>query len=504
MCRNQNYEFCSDRADLRLMGPCYLLGILFLALFFPFKLGVNVPIFVTCVYIVAFGYQKLTDAPVDRGSTTLFLIVMIASLPFVLYDESPFRVLHFLILMGAVLFQCYTMFSCRAFPRLSECWLYDLANAVVFTPLFNLDAFWRVLARRFAQSRFRTVLLILSGIAVALPLMLLLGTQLSSADAVFEFLRSRFSTPFWRYGGKIALGMVAAVPIGVFLYAAFFGFRHRRCTEVATKPDADRVHIVPSEAVIAGLIPVCALQILYLVSQVGYFFSTFSGFLPENYTYAQYARRGFLELCLVSLVNLTLIAAALSFTKYKKRVTEKIVNALVLILCICSLGMILTAFAKMILYMHSFGLTANRIITSWFMLGLALVFIFTIIRCFHTSFKLIRATTVTAIAMFLMLCFVDCDNLAVSYNKEAYLSGRLEGFDVEMLYRASDSVIPLVIDLYEHAEGDLKEDARALLQSYAEHYDGSIATWRSFNIARYDAHTKFLRWQENSGFELTS
>ncbi len=106
--------------------------------------------------------------------------------------------------------------------------------------------------------------------------------------------------------------------------------------------------------------------------------------------------------------------------------------------------------------------------------------------------------------MFLMLCFVDCDNLAVSYNKEAYLSGRLEGFDVEMLYRSSDSVIPLVIDLYEHAEGDLKEDARALLQSYAEHYDGSIATWRSFNIARYDAHTKFLRWQENSGFELTS
>ena len=149
------------------MLSTYLLGLLFLALFIPFQLGVNVPVFLTCVYIVTFNYQKRSDAPIDRGSTSLFLIVMIASLPFVLYDGSPFRVLHFVLLMGAVMFQLFTMFSCRAYPRLSESWLYDLANAVFLTPLANLDAFWRVLARRFGQSRFRTVLLVFSGLAVA-------------------------------------------------------------------------------------------------------------------------------------------------------------------------------------------------------------------------------------------------------------------------------------------------------------------------------------------------
>lgn len=500
MSDNSKREFLTDGADRRLMIPVYVLSILFLALFFPFKLGVNVPIFLICVYIVAFAYQKRSDAPIDRGSTSLLLIVMIASLPFVLYDGSPFRVLHFVMLMGAVFFQLFTMFSCRAYPRLSESWLYDLANAVVFTPFANLDAFWRVLARRFSRSRFRTVLLVLAGIAVALPLMFLLGTQLSSADAVFEFLRSRLTAPFWRYGGKALLGLVAAVPVSMFIYGALFGFRHRRGTELVAKPDNERLHIVPSESVIAALIPVCALQTLYLASQVAYFLSTFSGFLPENYTYAQYARRGFLELCAVSLVNLILIAASLSFTKHKKRGTEKTVNALVVFLCVCSLAMIATAFAKMILYMHSFGLTANRIITSWFMLGLALVFVFTIIRCFKPSFKLIRTATVTAIAMFLMLCFVDCDNVAIGYNKDAYLSGRLEGFDIEMLYQSSDSVIPLVIDLYEHADGELKEGAGALLAYYANHYDGSFSTWRSFNIARYNAHSIFVRWQEATGF----
>lgn len=493
-------EFTADRADRRLLIPAYLLSILFLALFFPFKLGVNVPVFLLCVYIAAFGYQKQSNAPIDRGSTSLFLIVMIASLPFVLYDESPFRVLHFVILMAAVLFQLFTMFSCRAYPRLSESWLFDLANAVLFTPLANLDAFWRVLARRFSQSRFRTLLLVLAGIAVAVPLMFLLGSQLSSADAVFEFLRTRLTGPFWKYSGRVLLGLVAAIPLAMVIYGAFFGFRYHRGTELIAKPDEKRLHILPSEAVIAALIPICALQAVYLVSQIAYFFSTFSGFLPENYTYAQYARRGFLELCAVSLVNLTLIAVVLCFTKHKKRAAEKTVNALVIFLCLCSLTMIATVFAKMILYMHSFGLTANRIITSWFMLGLALVFVFTVIRCLKPSFKLIRTATVTAIVMFLMLCFVDCDTIAVGYNKNAYLDGQLEGFDIEMLYAASDSVIPLVIDLYENAEGELKNDACALLKYYANNYDNSFSTWRSFNIARYDAHSKFIRWQEATGF----
>ena len=44
------------------------------------------------------------------------------------------------------------------------------------------------------------------------------------------------------------------------------------------------------------------------------------------------------------------------------------------------------------------------------------------------------------------------------------------------------------------------KDACALLKYYANNYDSSFSTWRSFNIARYDAHSKFIRWQEATGF----
>ena len=493
--------FSPDAADRRLLLPVYVLGLLFLFLFTPFRLGVNVPIFVICVYITAFWYQRRADAPMDRGSTSLLLIVMIASLPFVLYDVSPFRVLHFVVLMGAVLFQLYTMFSCRAYPLLSENWLYDLVNAVILTPLANADAFWRVLVLRFHDSRSRTWLLAAAGILVALPLLFLLSMQLFASDAAFELLLGRITGPFWHWFQLIFTALLAALPLAMVLYGAFFGFRYRRSANLLKKPREDRLHIIPAEAVIAALIPVCMLQAIYLASQFVYLSSFFAGFLPDNYTFAEYARRGFLELCAVSVLNLTLIIAVLAFTKHKKRGTEKTVNALVILLCVCSLVMIGIVFTKMVLYMLNFGLTANRIITSWFMLGLALVFIFTIIRCFRPSFQLVRTVTVSAIVMFLALCFVDCDYLALSYNKDAYLSGRLEGFDVTMLEHSADSVVPLVIDLYEDADGELKNDALALLRRYAQRYDDVSLSWRSFNIARYNAHSRFLKWQEFTGFD---
>ena len=494
-------SFRQDAADRRLLLPVYLLSVLFLALFVPFDLGVNVPIFIISIYIAAFSYQKHSGTRIDRGSTTLLLIVTVASLPFVLYDSSPFRVLHFLILMGAVFFQLFTMYSCRAYPRLSDGMVFDLGNAVFCAPVRNLDAFWRVMNHRHGHGRYRTVLLILCGIAIALPLLILLSFQFSSADTVYAFLSHQFRTPIVRAIGLILLGLLAALPLATVLYAVFYGYRYRRGINGLKKPKEWKLHVLPAETVLGALIPVCILQILYLILQMVYFVSTLSGYLPTDFTYAQYARQGFLELCGVALLNILLIGIAMSFTKYRKPRQEHFVRWIVVLLSVCALAMIGVALAKMFLYMQSFGLTTNRIITSWFMLGLILVFICTIVRCFRPQFKLVRTVTVAALVMFLMLCFADCDYLAVSYNRTAFLDGQLQGFDLEMLQDASDSVIPLVIEVYENAEGALREDAANLLRHYAEKTHQPLLSWRSFNISGYQARETFLLWQQESGFE---
>ena len=66
-----------------------------------------------------------------------------------------------------------------------------------------------------------------------------------------------------------------------------------------------------------------ALSVVYLVylfSQLAYFFNAFRGLLPEGYdfSYAEYARRGFFELCAVAGINLVLLMGAMLFSRKKE------------------------------------------------------------------------------------------------------------------------------------------------------------------------------------------
>ena len=100
--------------------------------------------------------------------------------------------------------------------------------------------------------------------------------------------------------------------------------------------------------------------------------------------------------------------------------------------------------------------------------------------------------------LFLVLCFADCDYLALSYNRTAYLEGQLPGFDIEMLYQSSDSIVPVMIDVYENSSGQVRTDAKAFLDHYIARYDDTLGKARSFNIASYNAHNKYIEWAEGT------
>ena len=141
---------------------------------------------------------------------------------------------------------------------------------------------------------------VLIGIVTALPVLAVIIPLLVSSDAAFEGLLKSFSP-------EIAAEIIGAVIVGLMLFIVLF-------SQAFTAPDSNdevRRHAPDSEK---GLAPaaaaafsyaVSAVYILYLVSQLAYFFNAFSGILQDGYTMAQYARRGFFEMCVICLINLT-------------------------------------------------------------------------------------------------------------------------------------------------------------------------------------------------------
>ena len=79
---------------------------------------------------------------------------------------------------------------------------------------------------------------------------------------------------------------------------------------------------VPDIAVLTFGVIVSAVYLLFIGLQARYLFSAFFGILPEAYTYAQYARQGFFELCVIALLNASFLIAMNSCAKTPAARTE--------------------------------------------------------------------------------------------------------------------------------------------------------------------------------------
>lgn len=488
-------RFVSDSVDIWLILPVAILSLLAIVLFTPLELGVNVPAFIFAVYTVVFSYQGRAKSEADRGSIYLLLIVLVAILPFLLYDTSPFRIFAFVLLGFFVLFQVFTMYGCRYYKRLfSENWLFDACNAVIFMPFANFDALLCVLR---ATPKRRRVLNTVIFVVFALLFAPALAIFLSGAEK-----RGVAACVLAGIGGTVFFLLFTA-----YFYGFLYGCRHARRTHILKKPNSKQLKRIPAVFILVLLCLLCAACTVYVAAQAVYLVPAFSGQL-EDAELAEYARRGFLELCGVVLLNLAATAFAAVFTRTpenKKQEADEAISkrmpsaspavlACIVILCVLSILLIAAAFLKMLLYMRAYGLTTNRLITSWFMLGLALVCVIILARAFSPRVRLIRSISIAAVAMFLLLCFADCDYLALSYNRTAYVNGQLPGFDIEMLYDSGDSIVPVMIEVYENSSGQVKEDASRFLEHYRLSYDSSLGAVRSFNIASYNAHNKYTQW----------
>lgn len=488
-------RFSFDAVDLWLILPAAVIALLAIVLFVPFALGINVPLFIIALYCVVFTYQGRARSESDRGSIYLLLIVLIASLPFLLYDTSPFRIAQFVLLFFCVLFQIFTMYGCRFYKRLfSENWLFDAANAVFFMPFANFSALLQAMRALSGAKKARTA-----------AVLCILGLLI--APALTIYLTHAYQAGV---GGWIAAYFGGAAFFFLFtfyLYGFLCGCRYGKNTCVLKKPESASLRRVPAWVSLILLLALSAACAVYLSRSYSYLLPALTGRLSDA-DLAEYARRGFMELCAMVLLNLGCIGFAAVFTRAPSRTDNVLrrrlrsaspaVLVMIIVLSVLSILLVAVALIKMVLYMQAYGLTTNRMITSWFMLGLIVVCVIILRRAFSPRVHLVRAVSIAAVTMFLVLCYADCDYLALSYNRNAYLRRDLPGFDIEMLYTSGDSIVPVMIDVYENSSGQVKTDAKAFLDHYIGKYEATPGKVRSFNIASYVAHNKYTEWAQGA------
>ena len=327
------------------------------------------------------------------------------------------------------------------------------------------------------------------GLLCAAPALLILVPLLISSDAAFEGLINRLD---WSAAGRGVIALVCGGFFALLLFSLLY------TSDRGPKPmlSAPRKGVEPT-AVAAFLGAISAAYILYLVAQFAYFTNAFRGLLPKDYTVAQYARRGFFEMCAIVAFNLGLIVLALGVCRKEGGRVPGVVKGMALFLCLFSLALVATALSKMVLYMNSFGLTRLRVLTSAFMVFLGIVVIAVGLRLFLKKLPVIQLTVALGAVLLIGLSLANVDGIVARYNVDAWKSGRLDSLDIQTICELDDGAIPVLAELAADANETVAKQARDALK-----FRSVTEDWRSWNLitARASDAMEEFRGDEPSGF----
>lgn len=206
-----------------------------------------------------------------------------------------------------------------------------------------------------------------------------------------------------------------------------------------------KAKIMPQLTAMVAVLPILFLYVVFFISQWKYYVSGFTGVLPENLSYAEYARKGFFELCAVSVINLIVIVVIAFFIKRNEKGSSVILRIIATVFCLCTLVLISTAVAKLVMYIDSYGLTPKRIYAMWLMVLIGLIFPIIAVSQFLRKPKTVALCLSVAIVMFAGLCVCNVNAMCAKYNTDMFLSGNLTTFDVDAMEQWGDSAIPSLV-----------------------------------------------------------
>lgn len=454
-----------NAAETAFAWACVILGYLFCLAFPPAENPLGVLLVQSAALVSA------TVILVKRGVRLDFRAVVTGVISFAfsfsLILTSNETVAFVALFCSAIAFCCFICAASGArFERgFSDFIVLDLFHALFVFPFYNFAKIFKAMFAR-KSNGMKNVFKVVIGLLVAIIPTALVVAYLSYdsgflriVDKIFEVL-DNFDVS--RHIFSLAFGCV----IAMYFFGVYVSATGDEKPSAVSADDvrymSGKIRIAPILTVASALLPVLAVYVIFFVSQWQYYVSGFTGRLPEGViSYAEYARSGFFELCSVSVINFVILIAVALFLRRNGRVGSIFLKAVSVIISLMTLVLIGTAMAKMYLYIDRFGLTEKRLLSSWFMVLLAMVFVLVIVRQFVPKLKIVSASAIVLTAMLILLVWGNHNRIIADYNVDLFISGKAETVDIEMLEGLESSSDPALVRLAEFWDSEeLSESQR--------------------------------------------
>jgi len=471
-----------------------ILGLLFNFLFFGKTLGLSYPLYAIALYAILF-WNLRHNQQLKLDWTWLLAIPIIAlSFCYFIFSNQLFAALNFLVI--PILFVAHTLLltannRCKWFEAQ---FLVDLLEGLAVRPLANclkpFSLMSKIAKPRANPGKFRVVGKVLVGLLIAIPLLIVIIPLLVSADDVFRHFVELIPNVFKainlsEFVARVLIVTIVTCLVFSYLWSLFISKTGLTGALSNTNSLPKPSPFLDPITVTTVLVLIDVLYVFFIAIQFSYLFGSLRSGLPDNFTFAEYARKGFFELVIVTLINLVILLGNMNFVKASGSKMETVVKVLNTALVVSTLIMLLSAHFRMSLYEEAFGFTYLRVLTHAFMGYLLVLFVITLSKIWYKALPLLKSYIVISIIAYSLLNYINVDSLIVKNNIERYNKGN--PIDITYLTTLSYDAVPLLVDFMNStSDRGLAKQLENALTNKKQALERATP-WQSLNISRYRA-----------------
>lgn len=480
------------------MGIVGILAFCVMELLFFGGFGIAVPIVIAAFYIgVAWQYKergKVSQIFKDR----LFIPILFLAISFGIFSNPVLKFFNLIFLGLLMILQFGDLFGINTYERYDAKWFLQVLPLGLVMPFQNWGEALKSIkssdeAAREDSGKIQTLGKIAIGCVIGVPILLIAGGILMGADAAFEgmmnLILSNIALDLENIVPRLLIFTIVFFPLLGFFYGMTHQYEIRHKIRYALEEGEgvrERYRISLDFTIAMTIATLLALlYLLYFGSQLSYFISAFSSILPEDYTYAEYARRGFFEMLPIVCLNVGVIGILNLFVAGKEESKKaKYIKIYAFFFIGFTLFIVLTALSKMAMYMGIYGLTLKRIYVTWFLVLCVISLGLIAFKMCKEKLKLCKSIFIVFTVMYLGLNYMNPDYQVARYNADLYKEKGIDTLD--SFYGLSLSAV-----------GPLLEMKATEYESYAyilEVYEleiGRVESWQQWNLSYEYASRRF-------------
>ena len=504
----------------RFWAVVILLGWAFDFLFWKKPLGINLAIFLTLVLLTGILLLRTDGLRLALSSSLLlFPMAFLAAMTFIrLEPMTVFLSISMAIFLLGVFALTYLSGEWLRYTLIDYVFGYlRLFGSMIARPLGFVAENRRLVLEQpaLSQKPGARVWPVVRGIVMALPVIAIFASLLSSADPIFANRFKDFIDVFRIDNLPEYIFRLVYILILAYLLAGTFLHAAQKSDEKVEEKTWVSAFLGFTESTIV-LASVVILFIAFVIIQFQYFFGGRANIGLEGYTYSEYAVKGFGELVMVAFFSLLLLLGLGAITRRESENQRRMFSALGVGLVGLVIVMLVAAFQRLGLYEAAYGFSRLRTYTHVFMIWLGLLLVAVVVlEVLHRERQVGLAMIIALLGFVVSLSLLNVDAFIVNQNVQreirsttdkTFAQGRAD-LDAQYFLDLSDDAVPSMVSLF-HSKSvpvSVKEKVGAALacKQYQRNQEERKYTWQSFHFSRLNADRGFEQVKkELSAYEI--